>query len=95
YLYGGDIALIDGNINAQGSGDIAKLVVLWKHRGITYPLDNNAIVKTKEWLLDPDDVTIEAPSLSRADTDISSEFPIGDGTEDSPKKKRRQNNTDQ
>ncbi|HHF7316317.1 TPA: filamentous hemagglutinin N-terminal domain-containing protein, partial [Haemophilus influenzae] len=82
----GDIALIDGNINAQGSGDIAKTGGFVETSGHYLSIDNNAIVKTKEWLLDPDDVTIEAPSLSRADTDISSEFPIGDGTEDSPKK---------
>ncbi|WP_105880862.1 beta strand repeat-containing protein, partial [Haemophilus influenzae] len=81
----GDIALIDGNINAQGS-DIAKTGGFVETSGHYLSIDSNAIVKTKEWLLDPDNVTIEAPSLSRADTDISSEFPIGDGTENSPKK---------
>ncbi|HHF5018198.1 TPA: beta strand repeat-containing protein, partial [Haemophilus influenzae] len=48
-------------------------------------IDSNAIVKTKEWLLDPDNVTIEAPSSSRGNAGIDSEFPGGSGTKESPK----------
>ena len=59
----GDIALIDGNINAQGSGDIAKTGGFVETSGHYLSIDSNAIVKTKEWLLDPDNVTIEASSL--------------------------------
>ena len=80
----GDIALIDGNINAQGSGDIAKTGGFVETSGHYLSIDNNAIVKTKEWLLDPDDVTIEAPDPSRVDTD--QEFPVGDGSQDNPRR---------
>nr|PRK35415.1 hypothetical protein BV196_01094 [Haemophilus influenzae] len=48
-------------------------------------IDSNAIVKTKEWLLDPENVTIEAPSSSRGNAGIDSEFPGGSGTKESPK----------
>ncbi|HHF4339963.1 TPA: adhesin, partial [Haemophilus influenzae] len=80
----GDIALIDGNINAQGSGDIAKTGGFVETSGHYLSIDSNAIVKTKEWLLDPDNVTIEAPSAPRTDDNIDSEF-LGDGTENNPK----------
>lgn len=81
----GDIALIDGNINAQGSGDIAKTGGFVETSGHYLSIDSNAIVKTKEWLLDPDNVTIEAPSSSRGNASIDSEFPGGSGTKESPK----------
>ncbi|MCK8961777.1 filamentous hemagglutinin N-terminal domain-containing protein, partial [Haemophilus influenzae] len=81
----GDIALINGNINAQGS-DIAKTGGFVETSGHYLSIDDNVIVKTKEWLLDPDEVSIEAPNPSRTNFDIDSEFPIGDGTEGSPKK---------
>ncbi|HHX0786322.1 TPA: filamentous hemagglutinin N-terminal domain-containing protein [Haemophilus influenzae] len=80
----GDIALIDGNINAQGSGDIAKTGGFVETSGHHLSIDDNVIVKTKEWLLDPDNVEIKAPDSSRADTD--SEFPVGDGSQNSPKR---------
>ncbi|HHF4978399.1 TPA: beta strand repeat-containing protein, partial [Haemophilus influenzae] len=79
----GDIALIDGNINAQGK-DIAKTGGFVETSGHYLSIDSNAIVKTKEWLLDPDNVTIEAPSAPRTDDNIDSEF-LGDGTENNPK----------
>uniref|UniRef100_UPI0010A642E5 two-partner secretion domain-containing protein n=1 Tax=Haemophilus influenzae TaxID=727 RepID=UPI0010A642E5 len=60
----GDIALIDGNINAQGSGDIAKTGGFVETSGHYLSIDDNVIVKTKEWLLDPDFVEIKAPDLS-------------------------------
>ncbi|KAL0981614.1 beta strand repeat-containing protein, partial [Haemophilus influenzae] len=83
----GDIALIDGNINAQGS-DIAKTGGFVETSGHYLSIDSNAIVKTKEWLLDPDNVTIEAPSAPRTDDNIDSEF-LGEGTENNPKVNNR------
>ncbi|BBE97163.1 adhesin [Haemophilus influenzae] len=82
----GDIALIDGNINAQGSGDIAKTGGFVETSGHYLSIDSNAIVKTKEWLLDPDNVTIETEAHSRQDKGIDNELPNGDGTLSNPKK---------
>lgn len=82
----GDIALIDGNINAQGSGDIAKTGGFVETSGHYLSIDSNAIVKTKEWLLDPNDVTIEAETHSRQAKSIDEELPSGDGTLNNPKK---------
>ncbi|MEX4360886.1 adhesin, partial [Haemophilus influenzae] len=81
----GNIALIDGNINAQGS-DIAETGGFVETSGHRLSIDNNAIVKTKEWLLDPDNVTIEAPDTSRTNSDIGTEFPTGDGSQGNPKR---------
>ncbi|HHF4982020.1 TPA: filamentous hemagglutinin N-terminal domain-containing protein, partial [Haemophilus influenzae] len=81
----GDIALIDGNINAQGS-DIAKTGGFVETSGHHLSIDNNAIVKTKEWLLDPDDVIIEASDPSRRDINTDNEFPIGTGDAGDPKR---------
>lgn len=81
----GDIALINGNINAQGS-DIAETGGFVETSGHYLSIDDNVIVKTKEWLLDPENVSIEAPSDTRSDTEIDSEFPTGLGTESSPRK---------
>lgn len=53
----GDIALIDGNINAQGS-DIAKTGGFVETSGHYLFIKDNAIVDAKEWLLDPDEVSI-------------------------------------
>ncbi|EOX4853065.1 filamentous hemagglutinin N-terminal domain-containing protein [Haemophilus influenzae] len=82
----GDIALIDGNINAQGSGDIAKTGGFVETSGHYLSIDDNVIVKTKEWLLDPDFVEIKAPDPSRNNTDINDEFPTGTGKPNDPKK---------
>ncbi|MEX4014242.1 adhesin, partial [Haemophilus influenzae] len=81
----GDIALINGNINAQGS-DIAETGGFVETSGHDLSIDSNAIVKTKEWLLDPDNVTIEAENSARTDTELRKEFPTGSGTQDDPKK---------
>ncbi|WP_432728911.1 filamentous hemagglutinin N-terminal domain-containing protein [Haemophilus influenzae] len=81
----GDIALIDGNINAQGS-DIAKTGGFVETSGHDLSIGDNAIVKTKEWLLDPDFVEIKAPDPSRNNTDIDDEFPTGTGKPNDPKK---------
>ncbi|MEX4159598.1 adhesin, partial [Haemophilus influenzae] len=50
--------LIDGNINAQGSGDIAKTGGFVETSGHDLFIKDNAIVDAKEWLLDPDNVNI-------------------------------------
>ena len=63
-----------------------KPVVLWRHQGHYLSIDSNAIVKTKEWLLDPDNVTIEASDNSRQRTSIDHEFPGGTGDKSNPKK---------
>ncbi|WP_048940900.1 beta strand repeat-containing protein, partial [Haemophilus influenzae] len=81
----GDIALINGNINAQGS-DIAKTGGFVETSGHHLSINNNAIVKAKEWLLDPDNVEIRAPDASRRGTEIGSEFPTGTGELNDPKK---------
>ncbi|HHF4922602.1 TPA: filamentous hemagglutinin N-terminal domain-containing protein, partial [Haemophilus influenzae] len=82
----GDIALIDGNINAQGS-DIAKTGGFVETSGHYLSIGDNATTKTKEWLLDPDNVTIEEESRSRDhDNSIDTEFPTGEGTSSNPKK---------
>ncbi|MGT9738109.1 adhesin Hmw1A [Haemophilus influenzae] len=89
----GDIALIDGNINAQGSGDIAKTGGFVETSGHYLSIDSNAIVKTKEWLLDPDDVTIEAEDPLRNNTGINDEFPTGSGEASDPKKNSERKTT--
>ncbi|HHF7205710.1 TPA: filamentous hemagglutinin N-terminal domain-containing protein, partial [Haemophilus influenzae] len=53
----GDIALINGNINAQGS-DIAKTGGFVETSGHYLSIGDDAIVDAKEWLLDPDDINI-------------------------------------
>ncbi|MEX4439160.1 filamentous hemagglutinin N-terminal domain-containing protein, partial [Haemophilus influenzae] len=53
----GDIALINGNINAQGS-DIAETGGFVETSGHYLSIGNDAAVEAKEWLLDPDNVTI-------------------------------------
>ncbi|EOX4861792.1 filamentous hemagglutinin N-terminal domain-containing protein, partial [Haemophilus influenzae] len=81
----GDIALINGNINAQGS-DIAKTGGFVETSGHHLSIDDNVIVKTKEWLLDPDNVEIKAPIPGRSDSNTDSEFTLGLGTKENPKK---------
>ncbi|HHF7030231.1 TPA: filamentous hemagglutinin N-terminal domain-containing protein, partial [Haemophilus influenzae] len=53
----GDIALINGNINARGS-DIAKTGGFVETSGHYLSIGNDAAVEAKEWLLDPNDVNI-------------------------------------
>ncbi|MEX4623964.1 adhesin, partial [Haemophilus influenzae] len=75
----GDIALIDGNINAQGS-DIAKTGGFVETSGHDLSIGDNAIVDAKEWLLDPDEVTIGAASPGRnEDISENAEYPTGTG----------------
>uniref|UniRef100_UPI001864E5CA hypothetical protein n=1 Tax=Haemophilus influenzae TaxID=727 RepID=UPI001864E5CA len=65
--------------------DIAKTGGFVETSGHHLSIDDNAIVKTKEWLLDPDTVTIEAPSDSRQNTRVEDELPGGTGDADTPK----------
>ncbi|WP_233768039.1 two-partner secretion domain-containing protein [Haemophilus influenzae] len=88
----GDIALINGNINAQGS-DIAETGGFVETSGHYLSIDDNVIVKTKEWLLDPEDVSIEAPRDPRNETSPDEEFPTGDGNASNPKKNDRTKTT--
>uniref|UniRef100_UPI001F1B0532 two-partner secretion domain-containing protein n=1 Tax=Haemophilus influenzae TaxID=727 RepID=UPI001F1B0532 len=81
----GDVALINGNINAQGS-DIAETGGFVETSGHYLSINSNAVVKTKEWLLDPDDVEIKAPDTSRTNTTPDEEFPTGQGSSSDPKK---------
>ncbi|WP_136427479.1 filamentous hemagglutinin N-terminal domain-containing protein, partial [Haemophilus influenzae] len=53
----GDIALINGNINAQGS-DIAETGGFVETSGHDLFINDSAIVDAKKWLLDPDTVSI-------------------------------------
>ncbi|XVH77403.1 filamentous hemagglutinin N-terminal domain-containing protein [Haemophilus influenzae] len=55
----GDVALIDGNINAQGS-DIVKTGGFVETSGHYLSIGDDAIVDAKEWLLDPDNINIIA-----------------------------------
>ncbi|MCK8961625.1 filamentous hemagglutinin N-terminal domain-containing protein, partial [Haemophilus influenzae] len=81
----GDIALINGNINAQGS-DIAETGGFVETSGHYLSIDDNVIVKTKEWLLDPDSVEIKAHDTSRTDINPNEEFPTGQGIKSDPRK---------
>lgn len=73
----GDIALIDGNINAQGS-DIAKTGGFVETSGHYLFIKDNAIVDAKEWLLDPDEVSINNGS--------DNESELVQGRDDTPDK---------
>ncbi len=53
----GDIALINGNINAQGK-DIAKTGGFVETSGHDLSIGDDVIVDAKEWLLDPENVNI-------------------------------------
>ncbi|MHC8567692.1 beta strand repeat-containing protein [Haemophilus influenzae] len=80
----GDIALINGNINAQGS-DIAKTGGFVETSGHDLSIGDDVIVDAKEWLLDPDDVSIETLTSGRNNTGENQEYTTGDGTKESPK----------
>ncbi|MEX4660986.1 adhesin, partial [Haemophilus influenzae] len=82
----GDIALIDGNINAQGSGDIAKTGGFVETSGHDLFINDGTTVGAKEWLLDPDNVSINAGTSERNDASPTEDFPTGAGGKDNPKK---------
>ncbi|AVJ11166.1 adhesin [Haemophilus influenzae] len=54
----GDIALIDGNINARGS-DITKTGGFVETSGHHLSIGDDAVAEAREWLLDPDNVSID------------------------------------
>lgn len=88
----GDIALIDGNINAQGSGDIAKTGGFVETSGHDLFIKDNAIVDAKEWLLDPDEVSINALALGRTDIpQESSEYTLESASNEPERKKNKLN----
>nr|PRL58833.1 hypothetical protein BV066_01282 [Haemophilus influenzae] len=80
----GDIALINGNINAQGS-DIAKTGGFVETSGHDLFIGDNVIVDAKEWLLDPDNVSIDTPSSGRNESNEGNEYTLGTGMAASPK----------
>ncbi|MEX4534553.1 filamentous hemagglutinin N-terminal domain-containing protein [Haemophilus influenzae] len=88
----GDIALIDGNINAQGSGDIAKTGGFVETSGHDLFIKDNAIVDAKEWLLDPDNVSIDAEVAGRGSTSEDDEY-MGLGNANNPKQNREEKTT--
>ncbi|CWX87720.1 Adhesin HMW2A [Haemophilus influenzae] len=80
----GDIALINGNINAQGS-DIAKTGGFVETSGHDLFIGHDAIVDAKEWLLDPEDVSIETLAPGRSNTNEDLEYTTGKGTREEPR----------
>ncbi|BBE90149.1 adhesin [Haemophilus influenzae] len=80
----GDIALIDGNINAQGS-DITKTGGFVETSGHDLFINDGTTVGAKEWLLDPDKVSIDAPTSGRSDNNPADNEYTGEGTQNSPK----------
>ncbi|MEX4627441.1 filamentous hemagglutinin N-terminal domain-containing protein [Haemophilus influenzae] len=87
----GDIALIDGNINARGS-DITKTGGFVETSGHDLFIKDNAIVDAKEWLLDPDEVSINALALGRTDIpQESSEYTLESASNEPERKKNKLN----
>ncbi|BBE96804.1 adhesin [Haemophilus influenzae] len=88
----GDIALINGNINAQGS-DIAKTGGFVETSGHDLFIGDNVIVDAKEWLLDPDNVSIDAQTPGRNDTSEDKEYTSGTGDANNPKTNNQSKST--
>ncbi|HHF3298786.1 TPA: filamentous hemagglutinin N-terminal domain-containing protein, partial [Haemophilus influenzae] len=88
----GDIALINGDINAQGS-DIAKTGGFVETSGHDLSIGDNAIVDAKEWLLDPDIVSIDSALPGRSDTGEDQEYTAGMGTSENPKRNNQNKST--
>ncbi|MEX4289333.1 filamentous hemagglutinin N-terminal domain-containing protein, partial [Haemophilus influenzae] len=90
----GDIALIDGNINAQGSGDIAKTGGFVETSGHDLFIKDNAIVDAKEWLLDPDIVSINEAQAGRSgEDDLEKNEYISEASDNSAVERKRNKNT--
>ncbi|HHF2725531.1 TPA: filamentous hemagglutinin N-terminal domain-containing protein, partial [Haemophilus influenzae] len=90
----GDIALIDGNINAQGSGDIAKTGGFVETSGHDLFIKDNAIVDAKEWLLDPDIVSINEAQAGRSgEDDLENNEYISEASDNSAVERKRNKNT--
>ncbi len=79
----GDIALINGNINARGS-NIAKTGGFVETSGRHLSIGDDAIVDAKEWLLDPEDVSIETLAPGRSNIEEDQEYTTGDGSRRNP-----------
>ncbi|HHF1165978.1 TPA: filamentous hemagglutinin N-terminal domain-containing protein, partial [Haemophilus influenzae] len=89
----GDIALIDGNINAQGK-DIAKTGGFVETSGHDLFINDSAIVDAKEWLLDPDTVSINAESPGRNSVNSEDEEYMDDTRDASTTVKHKKNRAD-
>ncbi|WP_105880747.1 two-partner secretion domain-containing protein, partial [Haemophilus influenzae] len=89
----GDIALIDGNINAQGK-DIAKTGGFVETSGHDLFINDSAIVDAKEWLLDPNEVTISTTPSGRSDNEYSEDASYtGLGTSPDTQKQNKDDKT--
>ncbi|HHF5819755.1 TPA: filamentous hemagglutinin N-terminal domain-containing protein, partial [Haemophilus influenzae] len=89
----GNIALIDGNINAQGK-DIAKTGGFVETSGHDLFIKDNAIVDAKEWLLDPDSVSIDTSSSGHSSTNLEDEEYTLEASRTSNTPERRRNKED-
>nr|WP_114908243.1 filamentous hemagglutinin N-terminal domain-containing protein [Haemophilus influenzae] len=89
----GDIALIDGNINAQGSGDIAKTGGFVETSGHDLFINDGTTVDAKEWLLDPDNVSIDAEGAGRNGTSENDEYMGSGNSADNPKRNKEKKTT--
>ncbi|WP_309544463.1 beta strand repeat-containing protein [Haemophilus influenzae] len=85
----GDIALIDGNINAQGK-DIAKTGGFVETSGHDLFINDDAIIDAKEWLLDPENVSIDAPAPGRTESTPENEEYITEDSSNQIKYKNKQ-----
>ncbi|HHF5660772.1 TPA: beta strand repeat-containing protein, partial [Haemophilus influenzae] len=86
----GDIALIDGSINARGS-DITKTGGFVETSGHDLFIKDNAIVDAKEWLLDPEEVSINALEFGRSDIpQEDSEYTSENASGEPERKKNKQ-----
>ncbi|MEX4138005.1 adhesin, partial [Haemophilus influenzae] len=75
-----------------GSGDIAKTGGFVETSGHDLFIKDNAIVDAKEWLLDPDDVSIDAEVAGRGSTSEDDEY-MGLGNANNPKQNREEKTT--
>ncbi|HHF4073082.1 TPA: filamentous hemagglutinin N-terminal domain-containing protein, partial [Haemophilus influenzae] len=89
----GDIALINGDINAQGS-DIAKTGGFVETSGHDLFIGDNVIVDAKEWLLDPDSVSIDTSSSGHSSTNLEDEEYTLEASRTSNTPERRRNKED-
>ncbi|WP_105892300.1 beta strand repeat-containing protein, partial [Haemophilus influenzae] len=68
-----------------GSGDIAKTGGFVETSGHDLFINDGTTVGAKEWLLDPDKVSIDAPTSGRSDNNPADNEYTGEGTQNSPK----------
>ncbi|HHF0151566.1 TPA: adhesin, partial [Haemophilus influenzae] len=78
---------------AQGSGDIAKTGGFVETSGHDLFIKDNAIVDAKEWLLDPDDVSIDTLSSGRNSSEEDQEYTGTGVNEKAPKRNNQLKNS--